>query len=56
MLGSVFWFATYPSNLIGAWRGAVRTNKQHERRRAEALLKEAWDPALELDIDDVQAP
>jgi tetratricopeptide (TPR) repeat protein len=56
VLGGVFWFATYPSNLIGAWRGATRTNKQHERRKAEALLKEAWDPTLELDIDDVQAP
>lgn len=56
VLGSVFWLATYPSNLIGAWRGAQRTNKQHERRKAEALLKEAWDPSLELDIDDVQAP
>lgn len=56
VLGGVFWFATYPSNLIGAWRGAQRTNKQRERRRAESLLKEAWDPSLELDIDDVQAP
>lgn len=56
VLGSVFLVATYPSNLIGAWRGAVRTNEHRERRAAEALLEQAWEPSLELGAEDVRAP
>ncbi len=56
VLGTVFLAATYPSNLVGAARGARRTNEHRERRAAEALLEQAWDPALELDADDVVAP
>lgn len=56
VLGTVFLAATWPSNLVGAWRGAERTNQHRERRRAEALLQQAWDPSLELDAQDVELP
>lgn len=56
VLGTVFLAATYPSNLVGAYRGAKRTNERRERVRAEALLQQAWDPGLELDSNDVTPP
>ncbi len=56
VLGSVFVVAFYPSNVIGAWRGAERTNQMRERRRSEALLQQAWAPDLELDAGEVEPP
>ncbi len=55
ILGGAF-VITYPSNLLGAYRGALRANEHNKQRRAEALLGQAWDPALMLDPDDVPLP
>ena len=46
----------WTSNVIGAYRGAKRANEHAERRRAEALLEEAWDAQLQLHSDEVQLP
>ena len=47
---------SYPANLLGAYRGAHRTNRHHERRRAEELLQQAWAPELELAAEEVELP
>lgn len=47
---------TWPSNVVGAYRGAIRTNEHRERRAAEALLQQAWTPELELEAEDVVLP
>ncbi|GEM_PF-3014225 len=46
----------WTSNVVGAWRGADRANRHHERRRAEAILEDAWDERLELHSDEVELP
>lgn len=55
ILGAAF-VITYPSNLLGAWRGANRTNTRNRQLRAEALLGSAYDPSLQLDADEVALP
>ncbi|MBN1335884.1 MAG: hypothetical protein JXB39_07990 [Deltaproteobacteria bacterium] len=47
---------TWSSNVVGAWRGARRFGDQEARERASELLAEAWDPALELSVEDVVLP
>ncbi len=47
---------TWSSNVVGAWRGAHRFDDRQARERADALLAEAWDPALELQAADVALP
>jgi TM2 domain-containing membrane protein YozV len=55
VLGGVF-SITYPSNIVGAYRGAGRFNDHVERRRAEELLAEGWDPALEIHATEASLP
>lgn len=55
ILGGAF-VITYPSNLLGAYRGALRANERERQLRAESLLGQAWDPSLMLDPDDVPLP
>ena len=47
---------TFPSNLLGAYRGAARANERAAAKRADALLQQAWDPSLQLKAEDVALP
>lgn len=47
---------TWSSNVLGAYRGAERFNTHQQRRAAESLLQQAWEPTLELRADEVQLP
>jgi hypothetical protein len=54
-LGSVF-AVTWSANLLGAKRGAERTNQHRALRRSQQLLETAWVPELELASDGVVLP
>ena len=54
-LGSVF-AVTWSANLLGAKRGAQRTNQHRALRRSQALLETAWVPELELAAEGVAVP
>lgn len=55
LLGLAFAF-TYPSNVLGAYRGAQRENERIRQVRAEELLGQAYDPSLQLDPGEVDLP